>query len=228
LTRYFVIDLFTGSGSWSKPWRTVAERIWTLDLLPEFDPDICIDIKEVDEELVASITRCIPEDAVVVVYASPPCTCFSVASLSTHWDKSDGTFRPKSEGATDALLVIESMIRVIETIDPDYLWVENPRGVLRKLGILPPEWSHAEVWYCKYGDERAKPTDLWGIWPESWEPRPKCRNGASLKGECHHAPAPRGATTGTQGRKGWLARSQIPVDLVLDTKEAVMDGDVHG
>jgi hypothetical protein len=62
---------------------------------------------------------------------------------------------------------------------------------------------------CTYGDERAKPTDIWTN-SDTWIPRPVCHNGNK---ECHHAPAPRGSKTGTQGRKGSYERSKIPEEL---------------
>lgn len=63
------------------------------------------------------------------------------------------------------------------------------------------------VTYCKYGDERMKPTDIWTNHPN---PRfiPPCKNGDPC-----HISAPRGARTGTQGIKGSKDRSRIPEAL---------------
>jgi intein/homing endonuclease len=65
---------------------------------------------------------------------------------------------------------------------------------------------------CKYGDDRAKPTDIWTN-STTWTPRPICHNGNK---ECHHQPAPRGSKTGTQGRKGSYERSKIPEQLCME------------
>jgi hypothetical protein len=72
------------------------------------------------------------------------------------------------------------------------------------------------IWYCTYGDKRAKPTDIWTNNLKSednlngWQPRPQCHNGNK---NCHHEPAPRGSRTGTQGLKGNYERSKIPQEL---------------
>lgn len=69
---------------------------------------------------------------------------------------------------------------------------------------------------CKYGDVRAKPTDIWTN-SSVWEPRPVCRNGNP---DCHHQRAPRGSKTGTQGKKNAYERSRIPQELCDEVLEA--------
>lgn len=87
-----------------------------------------------------------------------------------------------------------------------YYAIENPRGVMRKLAPLPPD---ATVWYCRLGDERAKPTDLWTNIPVRLPAM--CRNGNP---DCTHQRAPRGAKTGTQGLQG-TERALVPYGLSL-------------
>ena len=106
---------------------------------------------------------------------------------------------------------------IIEELNPKYFVIENPRGKLRKLGLIDSNLLKT-VWYCTYGDERAKPTDLWTNISQ-WQPRPVCWNGNK---DCHHEPAPRGSKTGTQGRIGSYDRSKVPNDLceeILKTLE---------
>ena len=80
----------------------------------------------------------------------------------------------------------------------------------------------ATVWYCQYGDKRAKPTDIWtnnlySLFNQNgWKPRPECWNGR--KG-CHES-APRGSKTGTQGKKGSYERSKIPDELCVEVLKA--------
>lgn len=74
------------------------------------------------------------------------------------------------------------------------------------------------VWYCQYGDSRAKPTDIWTN-SVTWIPRPECRNykydqdGNIIDRHCYHESARRGSKTGTQGKKGSYERSIIPQQL---------------
>ena len=84
-------------------------------------------------------------------------------------------------------------------------FIENPNG--RAVWFLPNHWLK-RVWYCQYGDNRAKPTDIWTNLTD-WKGK-QCHNGNK---ECHHEPAPRGSKTGTQGIKGSKDRGIIPEKL---------------
>ena len=63
------------------------------------------------------------------------------------------------------------------------------------------------VTYCKYGERRMKPTDIFTNHP-SPDFLPPCKNGDS----CHDR-APRGSRAGTQGIAGAKDRARIPVML---------------
>lgn len=73
------------------------------------------------------------------------------------------------------------------------------------------------VWYCQYGDDRAKPTDIWTN-SKTWKPRPVCHNGNK---QCHHERAPRGSKKGTQGRGNSYDRSKIPEQLCNEIIESL-------
>ena len=75
--------------------------------------------------------------------------------------------------------------------------------MLRKMPFMQG-LPRVTIWYCQYGDDRAKPTDIWSnhiydpmFNPNGWKPRPECWNGRE---DCHES-APRGSKTGTQGKK---------------------------
>jgi len=137
------------------------------------------------------------------IWASPPCTSFSVASIGHHWNK-DKT--PKTEQAHKSIELVLFTLNLIKSLNPKAWLLENPRGMLRKQAIMRG-LEHRQITYCAYGDTRMKPTDLWGSVP-NWVARPACKNGAT----CHEA-APRGSKTGTQGLKGAKNRSMIPYEL---------------
>lgn len=150
------------------------------------------------------------------IWASPPCTAFSVASIGTHWTKGDydTPHMPKTEAAAHGQRMVAHTIKLIAGLSPAWWVMENPRGMLRTLEVVRG-LPRATVTYCQYGDERMKPTDLWGKHPAGWVPRPACKNGD----KCHTA-APRGARTGTQGRVGAKARSMVPYELSRSLHEA--------
>lgn len=179
---------------------------------------------------------------------SPPCTTFSVGSFRHHYranatcrcggeiDRATGErwvharedeglvcsgypvgpLRITSRGPKGELglqLVLQTL-KLIKGLQPENYLIENPMGLLRKM--MPPSLPRYEITYCQYGHESMKPTDLWGRPPAGWTPRPKCKNGDP----CHEA-APLGAKTGTQGRKGAVARGMVPHALGAELLQAI-------
>jgi len=114
--------------------------------------------------------------------------------------------------------MILKTLKIIEDLKPSKWYIENPRGLLRKQSFMIG-LPKTTVWYCQYGDTRAKPTDIWTnnlyslLNPDGWHPRAECFNGNK---DCHHESAPRGSRTGTQGLKGNYERSKIPDELCLE------------
>ncbi len=170
-----------------------------------------------------------------IIWASPPCRTFSIASCSTHWtkDKSyinefnqyykDKDFIPKTEDAEWGLRMVRKMKEIIAhytDINPNVIFIiENPRGLLRKMPEMKIyNLERKTIWYCQYGDTRAKPTDIWTNAP--WIPRPVCKNGNP---DCHHERAPRGSRTGTQGLKGNYERSVVPEQLCEQILRSIID-----
>ncbi len=92
-------------------------------------------------------------------------------------------------------------------LQPTYWVIENPRGRLRRLDLLAGI-PRRTVWYCRLGLDRAKPTDLWGVFPPGLELPPGCHNGNP-----DHIAAPRGSRTGTQGGVSTEEAGRIPRQL---------------
>jgi hypothetical protein len=206
-----VLELFAGSRSIGKAAESIGYDVFSSDINNFEGIDYAIDINSFDVTKVPFV----PD----IIWASPPCTYFSVASIGKHWNK-DHT--PKSENALKGVEFVESTLKIIKyfsSLNSDLIWyMENPRGKLRKLQVVE-DLPRTTVWYCTYGDKRAKPTDIWTnnlyslLNPEGWIPRKECHNGNK---NCHHEPAPRGSRTGTQGLKTNYERSKIPKQLCLE------------
>lgn len=194
-----VFDLFAGTGSSTRAFEDAGHKVVRFELDTRFEADEHVDIMELDaEDLLERYGR--PD----FIWASPPCTAFSVASIGHHW------FAPgvpkTEEAAHNERLVFKTRV-LIEALRPRHGFViENPRGMLRKLPPLQG-LNRVTVTYCAYGDDRMKPTDLWTNL-QTWVPRRACKNGDS----CHVA-APRGSRTGTQGRANAVVRSMVPYAL---------------
>jgi len=198
-----VLELFAGSRSFSKVAEGLLMETFSVDWESYDGIDLVTDIGNLKIEDIPFI----PD----VVWASPDCTTYTIAAISTHRNG----IEPKSEYAKQCDITNQHFIGLIKQwleINPKMIFfIENPRGMLRKMPWMQ-EFKRHTVWYCQYGDERAKPTDIWTN-SKSWTPRPVCYNGNK---ECHHQPAPRGSKTGTQGRKGSYERSKIPQTLCFE------------
>ena len=203
-----ILELFAGSRSIGKVGDKLGMNVFSIDWEKYEDIDLCIDVAKLKKEDIPFV----PD----FVWASPDCTTYSIAAISTHRNNTE----PKSEYAKKCDTTNQHFISLIKEwleINPDMVFfIENPRGMLRKMPWMQ-EFKRHTIWYCVYGDERAKPTDIWTN-SDKWIPRPVCHNGNK---ECHHAPAPRGSKTGTQGRKGSYERSKIPEQLCYEVLESL-------
>lgn len=191
-----VLELFAGSRSFSKVAKSEGMNVFTTDIEPFENIDYTVDILDIDLDKIPFK----PD----IIWASPPCTSFSVASIGKHWNK-DKT--PKTENALLGMRLVEKALQIIDYYKPKYWFIENPRGMLRTLPIMQTLPRRVTVTYCQYGDTRMKPTDIWTNCLE-WEPKPACKNGDP----CHER-APIGSRTGTQGLKDSYLRSAVPEEL---------------
>lgn len=193
-----VLELFSGTGSFSKVAKERGHEIFTIDNEKSFNPSLCIDILELTPEIV--LEKFGHPD---VIWASPPCQCFSVASVYRHWK--DG--KPIDDRTLKAIEIVKKTLLLIQQLKPKYWIIENPRGMLRKQDFMPND-KRKTVTYCQYGLEYQKATDLWNN-IDSWIPKPMC----SPKSPCH-VRAPRGSNAGIQGTNGYRANRQQkhPID----------------
>jgi hypothetical protein len=211
-----VLDLFSGLGGWSAPFKAAGDDVITLDFNPDFGCDITADILTWDwTELV--------DWEPTLVLASPPCETFSVMSIGTHWTGGHRAYVPNTAAAQLATYIVEATVSIIQRFNPPAYLIENPRAVLRKLNLIP--FPRNTTWYCHYGSEYAKPTDLWGKIP-GWLPNPPCHNRrADHHEDCccrDHAPAPRGSRTGIQGDQSAAERAVVPFALGAEIREALV------
>jgi hypothetical protein len=197
------VELFSGTASFSQVAKRLGHETLTLDVDDRHEPDLCMSILDAKR-------KDFPAD-VDVLWASPPCQGFSVASIGSSWC---GNYCPKRvESALGQAYVLKTL-ELIKAICPTYWFIENPRGVLRKMAFMDGLRRNT-VTYCQYGDERMKPTDIWTNL-DSWKPKPMCKNGDKC-----HIEARRGAKTGTQGRDGAVDRSRIPYALFYEIFKAI-------
>jgi len=201
-----VLDLFSGLGGFSAAFeKDSGYHVTTVDINPDFQPDIVADVLELSWQDFPDAN---------IVLASPPCTAFSVLSIGHHWSqKEDGRFEPNTDFARTSIQLVHHTIGLIEAIHPEWWVMENPRGMLRKKYRMPDY----PIWYCQFGHDSAKPTDLWGRLPPSFEPK-TCSNDNPF---CDHERAPAGSRSGIQGISTGPERALVPYGLSEAIKESI-------
>jgi hypothetical protein len=198
-----VLELFAGTRSISKEFEKAGHETFTVELDTQHESiSLYEDILNVTPEMIIErFGR--PQ----VIWASPPCTSYSIAAISHHrLREGNENLLPKSDFAKISDELVKHTLYLIQRLRPDYWFIENPRGGMRKMDFMQMLPRHT-VTYCQYNDNRMKPTDIWTNHPNP-EFKPMCKNGDP----CHEA-APRGSKTGTQGLKNAKERSVIPKEL---------------
>lgn len=127
-----VLDLCSGSGAWSRPYREAGYAVIEIDLP--------IDVRLIDVRELPHIRG---------VLAAPPCTVFSYAR---------NRYMPTDDELREGLSVVDACLRIIAAVRPKWWALENPRNKLRKYLGQP---RHT-FFQWQYGDDAHKPTCLWG------------------------------------------------------------------
>lgn len=183
--RKVVVELFAGSATFTKEARRAGLKAVSTDLVNYGSIDVVGSL--LDDKVFRQLVRLKPD----VIWASPPCTGFSIASAgkSFHttilYDKKGKpvrTYFPKSQSAA---LGIALALRTWEYIDavtkarggeePVY-YIENPRGLMGKVGLMDRAPILRTITQCSYGHVGMKPTSIWTN-NIHWTPRAMCRNG---------------------------------------------------
>ncbi len=98
-----ILDLCSGTGAWSKPYREAGYDV-RLVTLPKQD-----------------VRNYIPPENVHGILAAPPCTVFSLAG--NRWERTE-------EEIQEALSVVYACINIVKQCNPQWWCLENPVGKL--------------------------------------------------------------------------------------------------
>jgi len=210
-----ILELFAGSRSVGKVAEELGYEVFSVDINNFKGINLVKDIEFLNKKDIPFK----PD----FIWASPPCTTYSIAAIGHHRDMG----KPKTDFAAKSDRLVLNTLKLIKEFNCKY-FIENPRGYMRKMFFMK-EIPRVTVWYCRYGDKAAKPTDIWSnhiyslFNQKGWQPRQECFNGNK---KCHHEAAPRGSTKkklkekgvivkkgGTQAKKNNYERSKIPYEL---------------
>jgi len=139
-----VLELFSGTESFSKVARKRGHEAFTIDNDSQFNPDLCIDILDFNISMLPNKFKK-PD----IIWASPPCTQYSKA---------------KSQGERDiegANKIVLKTLRIIKELRPRIWIMENPAtGKLIEQEFIK-KLPFTDVSYCKYGLPYKKQTRIW-------------------------------------------------------------------
>lgn len=153
------IELFSGSGTFSKVFAAAGWRTFTIDIRRRkgvCEPDLRKNVLDIS-------SQDLPYREVHALWASPPCDIWSYAAGSHHWKSA--TWIPKTEKCAYHLHILEKCLAVIQELQPRFFFVENPRGRLRNyprmLHFLKQSGAVCkELTLSSYGFPTTKPTNI--------------------------------------------------------------------
>jgi len=200
-----VLELFAGSRSIWKVCDDLWCEVFSTDLYQLEKINLSKDILDFNIDDVPFI----PD----VIWASPPCTWFSVAAIGKNWVKWEEC-TPKTDSARLWIKILDRsffLIKEFQKLNPNLIFfIENPRWKMRKAPQLKNFGRRETVTYCQYWYSYMKPTDIWTN-SKSWIPKKMCKNWMP----CHQS-APRGSKTWVQWLKWDYLRSMIPEELCIE------------
>jgi hypothetical protein len=151
-----MIELFSGAGNIARSFKDQGYSTCSFDKRKRAgvcEPDTRIDIMKMHQAV-------IPFNHVNVVWASPPCTAFTYSAGKHYYDK-----RMYRDNALPSIKLLKKCLDLIEEINPDFFFIENPRGKMRYEKIMidflgKVTGTFKTVTLESYGFPTIKPTDI--------------------------------------------------------------------
>jgi hypothetical protein len=151
------VEFFSGSKHISNYAESLGFEVISVDNVEKFNPTFCVDIQKFKSSMIPR--------RVSVIWASIPCTTYSIMNISNMWNKISIGYRnyyyiPKNQKSIEALRILNKTLRLIAELNPVYYFIENPRGALRHFPQMKLIPYRKTVAYSDYGMDYYKPTDI--------------------------------------------------------------------
>ena len=156
-----MLDLFGGTGSIGNVGKEMGWDVISLDR--DMEADIKCDIMDWDYKVY-------PNKHFDVIWASPPCTEYSIAKTTAPRD---------IEGANK---IVQRTLDILEYFEAKYWIIENLQAGYLTDQIIMWGLPFKDIDYCKYGLPYRKRTSIWNN-VFSWEPRPLCKKDCNSMNE---------------------------------------------
>ena len=138
-----ILELFAGSRSIGKVADSRGHDVFSVDINDFKDIDLVIDILDLEFDFLMENLFNKGIDNIDMIWASPPCTYFSVASIGHHWNENH---TPKSDEAILGMKVLNKTLDIIKWFPDAIYYIENPTGKMRRKikGI-----DRRKITYCR-------------------------------------------------------------------------------
>lgn len=158
------LELFCGTKCVGKELEKLGYEVISLDFEEKFEPTICEDITKWDYEAYDPLEF-------DIIWASPECKTFSIASGGKHRLKTD--IMGFTQAAEEGNKMIDSMLEIMKYFKPKKWFVENPRGLLKYYPAMKVLGEPTLVFYGNHGWAHPKPTHIWSnvkLWDDEKKP----------------------------------------------------------
>lgn len=194
-----ILELFSGNGDISKAFKLRGHEVYRIDWSEKVEAELHADVSNLSPSDIIKLCGDVPD----VIWASPDCTTYSIAT-HRHRTLQEG-LKPKTEYAAQCDVTNRLMWQLLDamvTLGTKYYFVENPRGRMRHMDFVKNRTRYG-ITYCSYGRPSMKPTDIWTNHPD-----PQFIKMCTTKNPPH-----RHIDWGSEVKRDYLSRGEMPVEL---------------